>query len=45
MRAWEKIDPCNVIVVATFNSSKSKRHQMFAVQELASPEEIEDLED
>ena len=45
VRAWEKIDPCNVIVVAAFDSSKSKRHQMFVVQEPASPEEIEDLKD
>ena len=45
VRAWKKIDPCNVIVVAAFDSGKSKRHQMLTVQEPASPEEIENLKD
>ena len=45
VRAWKKIDPHNVVVVTTFDSSKSKRHQMLVVQEPVSPEKIEDLKD
>jgi len=45
MSAQCKIDPHNVIFVATFDSGKDQRYQMLAVKKPASPEEIENIED
>ena len=42
---WEEVDPCNVVVVATFDSSKDQRHQMLAVKKPASPEKVKDIKD
>ena len=45
MSAQCKIDPHNVIFVATFDSGKDQRYQMLTVEKPASPEEVKDIED